>query len=339
MRFVSRHQRSPTMRFLPIILFAVLTTEVTLAQPAAKPQTPADEPFVCTYTGLQGIGSLCDFMRYRPGSNGHAERVVDRILRPIGLLRNFQVQECANTQNCFATVVRGQRYIIYDAAFMQRIESVTRTDWSAISIMAHEIGHHLQGHTIDGTGGQPKKEIEADRFSGFVLHQLGASLDESLVAIKTLGNDVATSTHPAKFARMESIRKGWQEAEEVYPRANFRQEDKPARPDQTLETNEETPVIATQSVQYYPDGKLKYRGQLKGAIRAGNGTYFYPNGDRYAGQFENDTPHGRGTYLFADGDRFVGQFRAGKRHGPGILYNVDGSEAERGNYENDELIN
>jgi hypothetical protein len=327
------------MRFLPIFLFTLLITQVTLAQPAVKPVALVDEPFVCTYTGLQGLGSLCDFMRYSPGSNNHAERVVDRILQPIGLLRNFQIQECANTQNCFATVLRGQRYIIYDAAFMQRIESVTRTDWSAISIMAHEIGHHLQGHTIDGTGGQPKKEIEADRFSGFVLHQLGASLDESLVAIKTLGNDVATSTHPAKFARMEAIRKGWQEAEEVYPNGSVRNEDKPARPDQTLETNEETPVIATQSVQYYPDGKLKYRGQLKGTVRAGNGTYFYPNGDRYVGQFQNDAPHGRGTYFFADGDRFVGQFRAGKRHGPGVLYNADGSEAERGDYENDELVN
>lgn len=327
------------MRFLPLFLFAVLATHFASAQPATKSPGTADEPFVCTYTGLQGLGSLCDFMRYSPGSNEYAGRVVDRILKPIGLLRNFQIQECANTQNCFATVLRGQRYIIYDAAFMQRIESVTRTDWSAISIMAHEIGHHLQGHTIDGTGGQPKKEIEADRFSGFVLHQLGASLDESLVAIKTLGNDVATSTHPAKFARMEAIRKGWQEAEEVYPRGSTPAADTPARPDQTLDTDEETPAIATQSTQYYPDGKIRYRGQLKGTVRAGTGTYFYPNGDRYAGQFENDAPHGRGTYFFADGDRFVGQFKAGKRHGSGVLYNADGSEAERGNYENDELVN
>lgn len=327
------------MRLLPVFLFLILIARFVSAQPTARLKTPTNEPFVCTYTGLQGIGSLCDFMRYSPGSNGHAERVVDRILRPIGLLRNFQIQECANTQNCFATVLHGQRYIIYDAAFMQRIESVTRTDWSAISIMAHEIGHHLQGHTIDGTGGQPKKEIEADRFSGFVLHQLGASLDESLIAIKTLGNDIATSTHPAKFARMEAIRKGWQEAEAVYPRSSIRPEDKPARPDQTLATTEETPVIATQSSQYYPNGKIKYRGQLKGTIRAGNGTYFYPNGDRYAGQFQNDAPHGRGTYFFADGDRFAGLFNAGKRHGPGVLYNADGSEAERGDYENDELVN
>ena len=31
-----------------------------------------------------------------------------------------------------------------------------------------------------------QKELEADRFSGFVMQRLGASLDEALVAIKTL---------------------------------------------------------------------------------------------------------------------------------------------------------
>jgi hypothetical protein len=327
------------MRLLPFVFLSFFMARFAVAQPTAKPTNPINEPFVCTYTGLQGLGSLCDLMRYTPGSNDHAERVVDRILRPIGLLRNFQIQECANTQNCFATVVRGQRFIIYDAAFMQRIESVTRTDWSAISIMAHEIGHHLQGHTIDGTGAQPKKEIEADRFSGFVLHQLGASLDESLVAMRTLGNDIATTTHPAKFARMEAIRKGWQEAEEIYPRGKAQTTQKPVNQNDELVVSGESPTLLTQTTQYYADGKIRYRGEVKGNIRAGKGTYFYPNGDSYVGQFQNDTPHGRGTYFFTDGDRFVGQFKAGKRNGLGILFNADGSEAERGDYENDELTN
>jgi len=298
-------------------------------------------------------------------SNGHAEKVVDRILRPIGLMRNFKVIECSNTDNCFATVLKGQRFIVYDGAFMQKIEEETETNWSAISIMAHEIGHHLQGHTIDGRGGQPIKEIEADKFSGFVLHQLGASLDESMVAVRALGDERATPTHPAKPARIDAIRKGWLEAEAMYPKSratgkpavavvpkpissgaiNRRTETTVMRPPVVLRAPS-TPKAGTvgcvlgdcedgkgvfvyptreryagefeegdkhgEGVEYYADGKLKYKGNFRNNLRADYGVYFYRNGDKYAGWFQNNVPNGKGTYFFADGDHMAGMFKNGQ---------------------------
>ena len=350
---------------LPLIL---LNAAFVSPQPAPVP-TPGT--FFCSYTG--GNVNPQVICNQTAVSTVHAERVVDRILRPLGLMRNFKVVECSNTDNCFATVLKGQRFIVYDAAFMQSIEEETETTWSAISIMAHEIGHHLQGHTIDGSGGQPQKEIEADKFSGFVLHQLGASLDESLVAVRALGDEYATPTHPARPVRIEAIRKGWLEAEAMYPKSHGT--NKPAvamapkpvpanpvttsvvRPSVVLKAPT-TPVAKTigcisgdcedgkgvfvyptreryagefeegdkhgEGVEYYADGKVKYRGNFRDNLRSDYGVYYYRNGDKYLGWFAKNLPNGKGTYTFADGSRFVGTFINGQP-GKVVAYNADGT--------------
>lgn len=286
--------------------------------------------FVCGYTGHSGTAPevICN---HAAASNGHAERVIDRILRPIGLIRNFKVVECSNTDNCFAAVLKGQRFIVYDAAFMQTIEEETETDWSAISIMAHEIGHHLQGHTIDGRGGQPLKEIEADKFSGFVLHQLGASLEESLVAVRALGNERATSTHPAKPARIEAIRKGWLEAEAMYPKTRLA--DKPAvaiAPKPINTTPVTTPVMRPPVVAKAPSEPARVAvGCVSGDCEDGKGVFVYPTRERYAGEFEEGDKHGEGTEYYADGKlKYRGNFRDNLRSDYGVYYYRNGDKYE-----------
>jgi len=342
---------------LSVILLSVVVAGPLLAQPSGLLNRP--EHFICNYTGRSTSPQVV--CNQATASNGHAERVVDRILRPIGLMRNFKVVECSNTDNCFATVLKGQRFIVYDAAFMQGIEEETETDWSAISIMAHEIGHHLQGHTIDGRGGQPQKEIEADKFSGFVLHQLGASLDESVVAVRALGNEHPTPTHPAKPARIDAIRKGWLEAEAMYPKNRLASKPATAIAPRPVTNSGMTspvvrpPVVAKapaapvrmavgcvsgdcadgkgvfvyptreryvgefeegdkhgEGAEYYPDGKLKYRGNFRDNLRTDYGVYYYRNGDRYEGWFARNVPNGKGIYTFADGARFSGVFKNGQ---------------------------
>ncbi|UFH54113.1 M48 family metalloprotease [Spirosoma sp. KNUC1025] len=341
---------------LPILLLSAATFSPLSAQNSAPVLPFGSGAFICSYTGGKvGPQVVCS---PKTTSNGHAERVVDRILKPIGLVRNFKVIECSNTDNCFATVLKGQRFIVYDGAFMQQIEDETETDWSAISIMAHEIGHHLQGHTIDGLGGQPLKEIEADKFSGFVLHQLGASLDESLVAVKALGDEHATSTHPAKPARLEAIRKGWLEAEAMYPKSRTSIRTPTAVAPKPIVTSSapavtsrpisapKAPVRATvgcvsgdcedgtgtfiyptgeryvgefeegdkhgEGVEYYADGKVKYKGNFRDNLRSDYGMYFYRNGDKYVGWFQKNVPNGKGTYYFADGEHMAATFKNGQ---------------------------
>jgi tetratricopeptide (TPR) repeat protein len=80
---------------------------------------------------------------------------------------------------------------------------------ASVSIFAHEIGHHLCGHTLDVLGSRPDKELEADRFSGFVMYKLGATLEQAQAAMVALGNPSYVSTHPPLVNRLAAIRNGW----------------------------------------------------------------------------------------------------------------------------------
>ena len=226
--------------------------------------------FICSYYGDNAKFNqkeICGSVSF--ASNRAAEDVVDRILGQIGLKRNFVVMECPEIENCLAVNLPGGlgqiRYIIYDTRFLKRIESKTQTDWAAISIMAHEIGHHLNGHTVDGAGSRPEKELEADEFSGFVLYQLGASLVEAQAAMNNLADENKSSTHPAKTDRLAAIEKGWNKARERFPKTNSNETD--------IKTNAE--IKNNKNTKFYRVGD--YNEGL--AIAKYNGKYGFVNVD------------------------------------------------------------
>ena len=82
----------------------------------------------------------------------------------------------------------------------------------SISVLAHEMGHHYYNHVVSSSGSTPPKEIEADAFSGYVMAKLGASLQQSLVAMQSIASDRASSSHPAKKDRVDAITRGWNSA-------------------------------------------------------------------------------------------------------------------------------
>lgn len=341
-----------------IFLLTALST-CSFAQTSSPTQGEEEEEFVCHYFGykqLQTPKEICNFLGFR--SNQHAEEVVDQILRQVGLVRNFVVVECPNTENCFATVVDGQRYIVYDGAFMKRVENMTNTDWSAISIVAHEIGHHLQGHTINATGSRPKKELEADRFSGFVMQRLGASLDEALIAIKTLGDDKPSYSHPAKASRIEAIRQGWVDAAGLNksntiakassvtnksPQSTVNSSPPLMKPlptteEEEEEDNENVGCMAGNCENglgiYVHESGERYEGDFRYGKRHGTGVQYYPSGAmKYKGDFRADSRTGYGAYYFPNGDKYVGLFLNNLPNGKGTYYYADGDRFV-GIYEN-----
>ena len=101
---------------------------------------------------------------------------------------------------------------------MQNIITTTGTNWANYSILAHEIGHHLEGHTLDTLGGsKPPLELHADRFSGFIMAKLGATLSEAQVVMQNVASESGSSTHPPKSARLEAIAVGWRQANPNLP--------------------------------------------------------------------------------------------------------------------------
>ncbi|MEX0595733.1 MAG: hypothetical protein WD512_04465 [Candidatus Paceibacterota bacterium] len=192
-------------KILLTILFILINIKLSYTQ----------ELKICAYkeylTELD-IQKACGFSSYM--SNQKAEQVVDKILSNVGLFRNFIIKECPHISNAAAASVKTSlggfdRYIIYDKAFLDKVSGITGTDWSAISILAHEIGHHLNGHTLMSGINNHEAELQADEFSGFVLAKMGASLDEALSAINEYGTINSTSSHPNKFLRIQAISKGW----------------------------------------------------------------------------------------------------------------------------------
>lgn len=160
----------------------------------------------CSYYGEKISAKVVTF-----SSDKEAEKVISRIVRASGLAQNFEVR-AAGVPNA-AAVIRGDvRYILYDQYFMHSTRKSTGSVWAPMSIMAHEVGHHLNGHTLDNRGSRPSIELQADYYSGFVLQKMGATLDEARVAMEKIGSPDGSSTHPARHDRLAAIGNGWMEA-------------------------------------------------------------------------------------------------------------------------------
>ena len=138
-----------------------------------------------------------------------ASSIVKEIIDEAGLAPNFIVRP-ANVPNAAASARSGQRFIEYNPSFVAQLKAGTKTNWAVYSVMAHEIGHHLQGHTIRPSGSRPGIELEADEYSGFILARLEATLEMAQQAMKLFGSNQTTSgTHPPKNARLAAIERGW----------------------------------------------------------------------------------------------------------------------------------
>src|SRR5215213_8487184 len=137
------------------------------------------------------IGSHENISKWSPSATTsfsnvtEGRKIAQEIVDIVGLKANFEVRE-ANIPNAAAVVYGGKRYILYNPNFIIQLEKTTGTKWAGISVLAHEIGHHLNGHTITAAGSQPALELEADEFSGFVLRKMGATLQQAQAAMKAL---------------------------------------------------------------------------------------------------------------------------------------------------------
>lgn len=127
----------------------------------------------CSYYGEEITDDVFSF-----SSTREAIDIVRKIVNTVGLEQNFEIM-VANVPNALATISNSNRLILYSQNFILRIKNATGTDWAGITILAHEIGHHLNGHTIMRGGSRPKLELQADKFSGFVCAKMGATIEEA----------------------------------------------------------------------------------------------------------------------------------------------------------------
>jgi len=150
------------------------------------------------------------------------QKLVEELLSELGLFRNFEIVRCEGIDNALARIVEirpGQihRFIFYDPEFLLKLQGDGPYRWTALSIFAHEIAHHLNGHTLGYRRGKFREELEADYSSGNWLARMGASLEEAQRAISAIPYDYATITHPAKADRLRAVENGWRKARGLPP--------------------------------------------------------------------------------------------------------------------------
>lgn len=141
-----------------------------------------------------------------------AAQMIEQILGVVGLCQNFEIM-ASDVKNACAKIMNKKRYILFNPDFIESINQAVKTDWASISILAHEIGHHLNGHTITSGGSKPPLELEADEFSGFVLRKLGASLMEAQAAVNLISSENGSKSHPPRHQRLKAVEKGWKTAD------------------------------------------------------------------------------------------------------------------------------
>jgi hypothetical protein len=181
---------------LLIILLVAISTSFVYSQAKLSIN------YACSYYGEKTPTSVYTF-----SSDNEAQSALKQIADASGLSTNFKLV-AADVPNAAAVIFNNSRYILYNQTFMYNISQRTNY-WASISILAHEVGHHLNGHSLTPGGSRPSLELEADKFSGFILAKLGANLKESQSAINALVSETGSITHPGKSARLAAIANGW----------------------------------------------------------------------------------------------------------------------------------
>ncbi|MEF9972014.1 MAG: hypothetical protein RR731_06855, partial [Oscillospiraceae bacterium] len=91
---------------------------------------------------------------------------------------------------------------------------------------------------------------------------------------------------------------------------------------------------------YYPEGEKLYEGSFAGDKFNGKGQTYYPQGGLcYAGDFVDNLYQGKGSFYHPTGTmQYIGDFLAGLRSGQGELYNASGAKIFTGTFLNDNIV-
>ena len=144
------------------------------------------------------VENCIDNINYVKDSQYRANKeAIFEMLNTVGVVSNIELIPCDQINNAVAMTKNGIRYILYDPNFLNFVNK-SDIDLPSLYILAHEIGHHVNGHTIDAVAysrGNVQnisllenriKELEADYFAGKMIRDLGYSYEQSAFAFAAL---------------------------------------------------------------------------------------------------------------------------------------------------------
>lgn len=141
------------------------------------------------------------------------EYIVSEICNAIGVRQNFVLVPEENIGIVAAKNIDGKRIIAYDPKAVQGARTAAGTNWSVVTMFAHECAHHLMGHILEkdlALEQNRQYELDADNAAGFVVAKMGASLSETQSAYQKLPlSEDSTGPYPAKSLRIRAVSNGW----------------------------------------------------------------------------------------------------------------------------------
>ena len=147
-------------------------------------------------------------------TNAEALSSLQKVLAVANLKTNrFVILPCDNVSNALAGVYQGFRYILYKESWMNQNDY-----WGKMAVLAHEVGHHINGHTLSGYSLSESRqvELEADDWAGYAMAKLGATLTQTLEITKQFQTgDDTYSTHPNRAKRIAALTSGWNTGNET----------------------------------------------------------------------------------------------------------------------------
>lgn len=151
------------------------------------------------------------------------EDMIDRILTIGNIHQKYNVCRMPYSSNATAVIYEKKRVIAYDPAYLNLLAAESgEMHWGKVTVLAHEIGHHILRHTDKSESLRKlpewkrlsihrKFELQADQFAGKVLANMGASLSntQALIRLLKIHKNVSLSAHPDADKRVAAVTRGW----------------------------------------------------------------------------------------------------------------------------------
>jgi hypothetical protein len=158
-----------------------------------------------------------------------------------------------------------RRFFVYNPAFFDSVYQVTQTNYAILSICFHELAHQFYRHPLKPSYASHLYEKQADRYSGFAMAMIGATLKQSLIAMQKFGNDSISPTHPDIASRLYQIEKGFIDARiKIFKDSSYIKQDSILKMQELMYVyNENIAFSENQGMEYSSDTVYAYLKKAK----------------------------------------------------------------------------
>ncbi|MDF0673336.1 MAG: hypothetical protein P0120_03185 [Nitrospira sp.] len=187
------------------------------------------------------VMAYCQYVAETVKSGPRTIRVTDpepSIKEILGILEDttatggYELKSSSDVSSAEAIVLKvagsnvPRRLIVYNPGWLQSDTVPEEGRWTVKGVLAHEIGHHVHSHLLSWEQSQsvdrPDFELKADYYTGWILSQMGANLEQAKLAVTKFTNNKPPPSYPPKDARALMVESGWTHSEAYKIAKNYR---------------------------------------------------------------------------------------------------------------------